>query len=251
MESNENNEIRYKIYPFLMFCLAIVFIVIIFPNVYLSLKYLFSPKKIPVINGLLYEEGTKKPLNGIQIEAAWLESVGTAGGGSLPSYKKFRTVTNEKGEFILPSVPKPYPYGMPPLFIRDYGGFRVKIYSVDYTAEDALFEAADIVRIKIGARPYKDANELIEKLIYPWSDLNIHILEDFDKKYTLADVKNESALYDLKELYAKSQMFYKARIVYLELKKRFPLRYPENVDEEISFLRRKYPTHTDKGGRAR
>lgn len=241
MENNENNEIKYKIYPFLLFFLAIVFIVIVFPNAYLSLKYLFSPKKIPVINGLLYEEGTKKPLSGIQIEAEWLESVGTAGGGSRPPYKKYRTVTNEKGEFIFPSVPKPYPYGMPPLFIRDYGGLRVKVYSVDYAAEDALFEAADIVRIKIGARPYKDANEVIKKLRDVPLDAWIPLIQDFNKKYTLSDITDKFELSQLMERYAKAQMFNKARIVVLELKKKYPLRIPEDVDEKIKFLKQKYP----------
>lgn len=97
------------------------------PNIPLLLKPLTEP-----IQGRILDENTKKSIANANIKVAWYGGTHIIEAGSTPAYKVYSTISNERGEFSIPSAYKPFSVYLLPILIRKYEGMQIVVYHYDY-----------------------------------------------------------------------------------------------------------------------
>lgn len=194
---------------FILFLILTPILFIIIPTAIHFIFYITNPFT-PAIKGIVVEEGTRKPIQDVNVRAEWYsENILVPVGATYPRYNYFQTTTNNKGEFALPKTLKPIPLWFFPLYVTKYGGIYIRAFSADHVT--VISGTKNDSTIEIIARPYKNADEYLKDILgdYPYELKKIAIAK-FEDKYKYSNIKDIYNISRLADHYKDQKQYAKA-----------------------------------------
>jgi len=152
---------------------AILLLIVSIPALYtlaINLPNIISPFT-PVVNGIVVDADTKKPLAGIKIKAGWLVGSSSVGGGGGGYYKFYKTVTDAKGEFKLPRRIKTMTTHFPPfipLIETKFAGINIVSYPNGYDYMVTTEQIKTDNKVTITLNKVKSDSDFLENIRLYW-----------------------------------------------------------------------------------
>ncbi len=124
------------------------------------------------IHGRVIDIKTNTPLENIIIKTGWAVESNNVGGNFFHYYKIHSTITNKKGEFIVPRTMKAISInGL--IFGRKYYGANLAAYSLKYDYQFYKVKLIDNDNLEIAMQPIETDKIFAENILNLWEGLRI------------------------------------------------------------------------------
>ena len=217
-------------------------LILIFALIFLSSCGVF---KSPEIKGKVVDTETGEPLAGANVKVAWYTGYGSPAGWHAKRKNTHKTITDDKGEFIIPSIK-----GTHAPFIGDYDGVSILVYKLGYKpgfveqyGRRSQGGRQDRRKTDFSLKPLKTDEDYYDAY-YHTSWISVDYDHRFQIEYLRDYIDKYSQSKEVRWLFIRIAYHYKelgeyssAKKVYKSYLKQFP--DSKHAKEEIETLRKK------------